>query len=64
MVETFTPKITEHLGNKNNIDNDLQLNAEDRLFYALLNEPMNQLLQAPSEESVCAILRFSGECLS
>ncbi|QNL50535.1 hypothetical protein H8S90_02675 [Olivibacter sp. SDN3] len=64
MVETFTPKITKCLGKKNHIDDDLQLNAEDRLFYALLDEPMDQLLQVPSDDSVRAILKFSGDYLS
>jgi hypothetical protein len=61
MVETFTSKINDLLDNNHEIYNDLQLNAEDKLFYAMLNEPLNELLRQPSGESVHSILDFSSK---
>lgn len=61
MVETFTSKINDLLDNNHEIYNDLQLNAEDRLFYAMLNEPLNELLRQPSVETVHSILDFSSK---
>jgi len=61
MVETFTSKINDLLDNNHEIYNDLQLNAEDKLFYAMLNEPLNELLRQPSVETVHSILDFSSK---
>ena len=61
MVETFTSKINDLLDNNHEVYNDLQLNAEDKLFYAMLNEPLNELLRQPSIETVHSILDFSSK---
>ncbi|MFC6099893.1 hypothetical protein [Olivibacter domesticus] len=61
MVETFTSKINDLLDNNHEVYDDLQLNAEDRLFYAMLNEPLNALLKQPSVEAVHSILDFSSK---
>lgn len=61
MVETFTSKINDLLDNNHEVYDDLQLNAEDRLFYAMLNEPLNTLLKQPSVEAVHSILDFSSK---
>jgi len=61
MVETFTSKINDLLDNNHEVYSDLQLNAEDKLFYAMLNEPLNELLRQPSIEAVHSILDFSSK---
>lgn len=60
MIETFTSKINDLLDNNQEICNDLQLNAEDRIFYAMMQEPLQALLQQPSLESIHSILDFSN----
>jgi|GEM_PF-1127157 len=61
MIETFTSKITNTLAKDNAMYDDLSLNAEDRLFYAMLQQPLDDLLKQPSPQSVEFILTFSKE---
>lgn len=59
MIETFTSKFTKPLAKDMSIYDDLLLNAEDKLFYAMLQEPLDELLKQPSSQSVDFVLTFS-----
>lgn len=59
MIETFTSKFTKSPAKDMTMYDDLLLNAEDKLFYAMLQEPLDELLKQPSAQSVEFVLAFS-----
>lgn len=61
MVETFTSQFSENTANKANGYKEISLNAEDELFYALLQQPLDNLLREPSQESLQKVLTFSAQ---
>ncbi|WP_134089781.1 hypothetical protein [Olivibacter sp. XZL3] len=61
MVETFTSRMLEDLANDTTSYSEESLNAEDEVFYATLQQPLNNLLLEPSQESIDAILKFSAQ---
>ncbi|GAA4799877.1 hypothetical protein GCM10023231_30840 [Olivibacter ginsenosidimutans] len=61
MVETFTSQISENSANKANLYEELSLNAEEKLFYALLQQPLDNLIREPSRQSIQTILAFSKQ---
>ncbi|MDM8174387.1 MULTISPECIES: hypothetical protein [Olivibacter] len=60
MVETFTSKILENLASDTSSYDEVS-NAEDRLFYAMLQQPLDNLLIEPSQRSIDTILTFSKQ---
>lgn len=61
MVETFTSKTLEGLANDTTSYSEESMSAEDEVFYATLQQPLNSLLLEPSQESIDAILKFSAQ---
>ncbi|MEH6309096.1 hypothetical protein RYH73_25820 [Olivibacter sp. CPCC 100613] len=61
MVETFTSKILDSLANDTSLYGEVSINAEEKLFYAMLQQPLDTILVDPSRESVEAILTFSKQ---
>lgn len=61
MVETFTSQTSDNLANDMRVHDELSLNAEERLFYALLQQPLDNLIREPSEQSVQLVMAFAGQ---
>jgi len=59
MVETFTSHISDNLEDKAKTYEELSLDAEEKLFYAMLQQPLNKLLIEPPASSIEHILLFS-----
>jgi len=59
MVETFTSHISNSIEEKAKMYEEPTLNAEEELFYAMLQQPLNKLLIDPSASSMEHILLFS-----
>lgn len=64
MVETFTSRMLENLANDTTLYEEVSMNAEDKLLYAMLQQPLDGLLKEPSQDSINAILTFSRQSKS